>query len=918
MVTADGEMSFGWRVRQRREALGLTRKELAQRISCSIEMIRKIESGERYPSVEIAKLLAEQLAIDPDEQFFRRQPGSRRAMRSQLIAPEYPLIGRQAEWEALRAAWRNALQGEAHLICIAGDAGIGKTRLAEELLIHAHRQGYSVARTRAYALEGRLAYAPIAGWLRSPRLAARVRTLDAVWRSEIARLLPELLIEDATLPPPQPLTERWQLKRLFEALLQVFSAEEQFHPLLLLLDDLQWCDAETLEWLQYLLSAAPHLKLLVVGTVRDAEVDADHPLHTWQRKLLEDGQLTSLPLAPLSQAETASLGAAVAQQQLDAQVIARLHDECVGNPLFVIESIRYSQHGELRVVSRPTPLHPASVSLPPKIYAVIRSRLAQLSPDARALSELAAVFGHAFTLELLMQSVQHDEDMVIHGLDELWQRRVIREVDEGHYDFSHDTIRDVAYAEIGLVLRHLLHHRVAEALEAINGGELDAISGELAIHYARANLSAKAIHYHQRAAGVARRTFANEDAVDHLSQAVHLLQSLPETTERQQQELSLQIELSAALQAARSMTAAEVEAAYRRAEELARAVGEPPELFPARFGWWVFQFSMAEQRAALEIGKELLASAQKWGKPDFILQAHHALWTSSFATGDFPAALAHCEQGQAIYRPETHHAQLYVYGSHDPGVCGLSFAAPARWLLGFPDQALETSREALELSKSFTHPASEAQSWYWSAVLHQLRYDVDEVRLHAEAANRIRGKHVVPFWSGWDTCLLGWADVLQGQHAAGIEHIQRGLDDMLSRRGRLLHSYFMTLLAEAYERSGQLDRGLQTLDAALAEAEHTGELWWTAEMHRLKGDLLLQQGDEGIAEQSYFRAIEIAQQQYAKSLELRATMALCRLWQRQGKKAQAFRVLSELYGWFTEGFETHDLRAAQELLQTLS
>jgi predicted ATPase len=393
---------------------------------------------------------------------------------------------------------------------------------------------------------------------------------------------------------------------------------------------------------------------------------------------------------------------------------------------------------------------------------------------------------------------------------------------------------------------------------------------------------------------------------------------LPETTERQQQELSLQIELSAALLAARSMTALEVEAAYRRAEELARAVGEPPELFPARFGWWVFQFSISEQRAALEIGKELLASAQKTGNPDFVLQAHHALWTSSFAAGDLMAALAHCEQGEAIYRPETHHAQLYVYGSHDAGMCGLSYAGLVRWLLGYPDQALQTFHAALDLSKTFTHPASQAQPLYLSAVLHQLRCDVTAVRLHAEAAFRIRSKHVVPFWNGWDTCLLGWADVMQGEQVAGIERIRQGLDDMMARRGRLLHSYFMTLLAEAYQRSGELDQGLQTLDAVLAEAEQTGELWWTAEMHRQRGDLRLQQGDEDIAEQSYFRAVQIAQQQHAKSLELRATMALCRLWQRQGKTAEAYRTLSELYGWFTEGFDTLDLRAAQELLHELS
>jgi adenylate cyclase len=241
-----------------------------------------------------------------------------------------------------------------------------------------------------------------------------------------------------------------------------------------------------------------------------------------------------------------------------------------------------------------------------------------------------------------------------------------------------------------------------------------------------------------------------------------------------------------------------------------------------------------------------------------------------------------------------------------------------KWLLGYPNQALEAAHKALDFSKRFTHPAALAHPAYWLAILHQMRRDAHAMRLHAEETRRINSQHPLPIWQGWDTCLLGWAEGVQGQESAGIERILHGLDEMQARRGRFLRPYFLALLADLYERSGQLDQGLQTVDAAIAEAEQSGERWWTAEMHRLQGDLLQRQGADDAAERSYLRAIEIAQQQQARSLELRATTALCRLWQRQGKNAQAYRVLSELYGWFTEGFETHDLRAAQELLQQLS
>ena len=829
------------------------------------------------------------------------------------------LIGRDPEWLTLLTAWRKSSDGRAHVVLIEGEAGIGKTRLAEELLEWVSRQGVSAARTRSYAAEGSLAFAPVIEWLRSPALRAGLTALDEVWRAEVARILPEQRVEPPRLADSSPLNQGWQRQRLFEALARAFLADVK--PKLLMIDDLQWCDQETLEWLRYLLRFAPMARLLVVGTTRVEEARQEHPLHEFERALHSGEQLTTIALSPLSAAETAALATQVNGQALDPVAAAHLFAESEGNPLFVVEMARAGQHEpdimaeDRRTFGRHLPA--AGARLPAKVRTVIESRLAQLSPTAQRLAGLAATIGRSFTFDVLLAACKEDEDAVTNGLDELWRRRILREQGAHGYDFSHDRIRDVAYAGVSPAQRQLFHRRVTEALEGVRADELDAISGELAIHCERANLLAKAIQYHRRAAAVARRAFANEDAIDHLSQALLLLRSVPETPGRNQQELALQIELSGALQAARSTTAPEVEAAYRRAEELARTVGDPPELFPARWGWWLFQFGLSDQRVAHQIGEELLVSAQKSHNPDLILQAHHALWTTSFAVGELPAALAHCKQAEVIYRPETHHAQLYVYGGHDPGICGLSYAIPVQWLLGHPDRALSTAQRALDLSKQFTQPAALVQPSYWLAILHQLRRDAPEVWLHAEATHRVSSQHALPVWQGWDTCLLGWAEGMQGQGAAGIEQLLRGLDEMQTRRGRFLRPYFMTLLAEVYGRSGQLERGLQTLDAAMTEAEQTGELWWIAEMHRLRGDLLREQGADGAAEQAYLRAIEIARGQQARSLELRAATALCRLWRRQGRHAQAHGVLSEIYGWFTEGFDTYDLRIAKELLQQL-
>jgi DNA-binding SARP family transcriptional activator len=286
------------------------------------------------------------------------------------------LIGRQAEWQTLLTTWRLAAKGHAHLLVVAGEAGIGKTRLAEELLIWASRQGIRTARTRAYAAEGALAYAPVAEWLRTEGLRAGWRALDPVWLTELARILPELLVEQPHVPPPAPMTESWQRKRLFEALARAFLADDR--PLLLVLDDLQWCDHETLAWLHYLLRYDPQARLLIAGTMRPEEVSSEHPLAALLLDLGSAGQVTELELGPLNLDGTAALAAQVTGQTLAPDVGQRLYQETEGNPLFVVETVRTEPStGD----AESAPLLPAfPTRLPPKVQAVIQRRLAQLSP----------------------------------------------------------------------------------------------------------------------------------------------------------------------------------------------------------------------------------------------------------------------------------------------------------------------------------------------------------------------------------------------------------------------------------------------------------------------------------------------------------------------------------------------------------
>ena len=442
-----------------------------------------------------------------------------------------PLVGRTTEWAGLMATWERMADGEAHLVVIAGEAGIGKSRLAAELADWAGRQGVRAARTRAYAAEGRLAYAPVADWLRSPVLAAALPRLDVGALSEISRLLPELLTQRPDLPRPSAKIEGWQRQAFFGALASAFVAAD--HPLLLVLDDLQWCDADTLEWIHFLLRSDRAARILVVGTVRPDEIDRKHPLPGLEAGLRDSGQLTEIRLAPLDASETATLAAHVAGRQLKPDQARTIHAETEGNPLFVVETVRagLAESGD-------------GSSLPPKVQAIIAARLAQLSDPARDVASLAATVGRAFSLEVLRKSGRGDEDRIVAGLDELLRRQIVREQGNGAYDFSHDKIRDVAYAEMTEARRRLLHRRVGEGLERVNAAALDAVAAQIAAHYANAGLADRAAAFYQRAAEVAQRIGANLAAIDLLRRGLTLLEALPQSPDRDGRELGLQAALN--------------------------------------------------------------------------------------------------------------------------------------------------------------------------------------------------------------------------------------------------------------------------------------------------------------------------------------------------------------------------------------
>jgi predicted ATPase len=394
---------------------------------------------------------------------------------------------------------------------------------------------------------------------------------------------------------------------------------------------------------------------------------------------------------------------------------------------------------------------------------------------------------------------------------------------------------------------------------------------------------------------------------------------LPDTPERVQRELVFQIALGPTLMATKGYAAPEVEHAYARAKELCQQVGETPHLFQVLHGLQRFYLIRAELQTTRELGEQLLTLAQSMPDSVFLLQAHRALGDSLFWLGKVAQARVHFEQGITLYNPQQHRSLAFVYGE-DPGVICLCYVARALWGLGYPEQALQRIHEALTLARELSHPLTQVFALYFAVVLHASYREARAAQERAEAAIALSTEHGFALWLTRGTVLHGWALVEQGQGEKGVTEMYQGLAAYRATGAEVARPYWLALLAEAYGHLGQVEEGLRALEEALAAVERTEERFHEAELHRLKGELLLMRSVEhrGEAETSFRQALDISRRQQAKSLELRAAMSLSRLWQQQGKHAEARQLLAPVYGWFTEGFDTADLQEASALLDELS
>jgi predicted ATPase len=566
----------------------------------------------------------------------------------------------------------------------------------------------------------------------------------------------------------------------------------------------------------------------------------------------------------------------------------------------------------------------AELKIPPTVQAILASRIDRLPPDEKELLQTLAVIGREFTLSLVRRVFDgRKNDELERMLADLQMAEFIYEqpaTDDIEYIFKHALTQEVACNALLVERRKPLHERAGGALESMFAEQLDDHLDELARHYSRSDNVGKAVEYLGRAGQQAIRRSAYADAISSLSAAIDLLQRLPDSPERVQRELLLQLAVGPALIAAKGWAAPEVERAYTRARGLCERLGDPAELFPALWGLRIMHLVRGELRTAYELAELLLRRAQSAQDPTLLMYAQSALGVTSYWTGELLPAREHLEMARSLYDRERHRPLAFSFGGYDAGVNCLSIAAWILWQLGYPDQALKRGNEALALAQTLSHPFSLAFAEYYFGVLHQLRREARAAQEAAEGAIALSAERGFPDFLARATTLRGWAIAEQGRNEEGVALIREGLAAFRATGAELWRPHFLCLLAEACMEMGHLDDALSALTEALAVADEHEDPHYEAEMYRLKGELLLRQDDSNApeAQNCFQRAIEIARKQSAKSWELRAAMSLARLLAKQRHREPARTILAEIYSWFTEGFDTADLKDAKALLEALS
>ncbi len=837
-------------------------------------------------------------------------------------------VGREAELETLRRALARAQTGHGQVVALVGEPGVGKSRLFWEFTRSHRTRDWLILESSSVSYGKATPYLPVIDLLKGyfqiegrddsrkmrEKVTGKLLTLDETLKPTLPAFLVllDISVEDLAwraLDPPQ------RRRRTLDAIKHLLLRESQVQPLLVVFEDLHWIDSETQALLDSLIESLPTARLLLFVNYRPEY------RHGWGSKTYYTQlRLDPLPLESAQELLEALLGVDPALGPLRQLLIERTE----GNPLFLEESVRTFVETEVLVgergryrLAKAVP----SIQVPATVQAVLAARIDRLPPEEKRLLQSAAVIGEEVPYALLQATVELPEEELRRLLGHLQAAEFLYETSlfpEVEYTFKHGLTYQVAYGSLLQERRRALHAKIAEAIERVYPDRLIEQVERLASHALRSEIWPKAVTYLRQAGAKAAARSAYAEAVEFFEQALSALTHLPETEETIREAIDIRLELGPVLMTLKGASAPEAEASYARAQELCARIADPSRLFPALWGLWYAKFGRGEHRAARELGEQLLGLAQTRQDPALLLEAHHTLWATLPAMGEPAGAMVHIERGRALYDPGQHRSYVSLYGGHDPGVCYRVHLVMVKWSLGFADQALASSKEALALARELSHPLTTAIALYFAAWLHYHRGEQEVAREKAEASLALSNAQGFRAWQDASSVLLARLMVEEGRGEESIAQLERWVTTA-GKAGRWgwRDLWALYVLAETYALTGQSEKGIELLGRAAARPD---ESFYDPELHRLRGELLVLRREdcEREAEVCFRQALDIARCRQQRAFEIRAATSLGRFLERQGRREEARRGLAEICASFTEGLDTRDLRDARSLLEELS
>ena len=831
-----------------------------------------------------------------------------------------PLVGRDEEFELLMRRWARAKSGEGQVVLLSGEPGIGKSRMTATVLErlgqepHTRLRYFCSPHFRDSALWPVIAQIErAAGFERGDAEAVRLEKLTALTAPAMQdaidfALLSELLSLPGTADALN-LSPARKREKLFDAILSLLEAEARKRPVLMVFEDAHWIDPTSRELLDLTIDRIRQLPVLLLITFRP-----EFQSHWGGR-----AHVSSLALNRLGERDGETMVRTLAGNAgLSPETIAEIVERTDGVPLFVEELTMavLESAGQSRAVLQTVPS--ATHEVPATLHAALMARLDRLGPAAKEIAQIGAVLGREFAYDLIEVVARRPETGLQTALDQLGDAELLfcrGAPPHASYMFKHALVQDAAYGTLLRGRRQELHSRAAAALEQHFAELVERQPELLAHHRTGAGETALAVAQWLKAGRRSAARSAHAEAIAYIGQGLTLLGALPETPERDDREMELHFARAGSLIATKGFAEPELVEAYSRARFLAERRDDTDSLFAALFGLWITNQQSLRLHEASSLSDRLLIQIKNSSDDGLRLQAHHSAWTTSVWMGEPARALQHSEAGQSLYNVERHRAHVLTFGGHDPGVCARYVMGWAAWLLGYPDRAKASADEAVRLAEQLGHPLSLMVAYSFGAVVDQFRREPAASLRHIGAAETVAAEQrLIPFFDA--RVVRGGAIMPPDAIPATVAGIREGI---AARAGtKLFRPYSLGLLCEALCAAGDHDGALAAVTEGLTTIDATGERWWEAELHRLRGLLLMARLDMPAAEVTLRRAIDLARLRQARSLELRAATSLAGLWGEQGRRGEASDLLSPIYGWFTEGFDTADLKEAKVLLEELA